>query len=183
MLLTKWSLRMRAEEKEAPRLSQVAIAGVQVLKVEGKSGATYWAEHGKYAVSAREKRVMEDLLSRLDGKVAAGGASLAQSAAYQEAQANLSGGLLEFFLRIPDLKNLANDSKAGMFQMRPLLDAARLDAVHLIGGHITFERAKTHVQAAILGEAVPGTPFDIWSTGERAPASLALTPEIGRAHV
>src|SRR2546429_62380 len=123
MLLTKAVLRMRAEEKEAPRLSQVAIAGVQVLKVEGKSGATYWAEHGKYAVSAGEKLVMEDLLSRLDGKVAAGGASLAQSAAYQEAQANLSGGLLEFFLRIPDLKNLANDSKAGMFQMRPLVDA------------------------------------------------------------
>src|SRR5437667_3957573 len=176
MLLTKAVLRMRAEEKEAPRLSQVAIAGVQVLKVEGKGGATYGAEHGKYAVSAGEKLVMEDLLSRLDGKVVAGGASLAQSAAYQEAQANLGGGLLEFFLRIPDLKNLANDSKTGMFQMRPLLDAARLDAVHSIGGHVTFEGAKTHVQAAILGEAVPGTPFDIWSTGERAPASLALTP-------
>src|SRR5438309_491790 len=119
---------------------------------------------------------MEYLLSRLDGNVAAGGASLAQSAAYQEAQANLSGGLLEFFLRIPDLKNLANDSKAGMFQMRPLLDAVRLDALHSIGGHITFEGAKTHVQAAILGEAVPGTPFDIWSVGQQAPASLALAP-------
>src|SRR5436853_3108035 len=175
MLLTKAVLRMRAEEKEAPRLSQVAIAGVQVLKAEGKGGATYWAEHGKFAVSAGEKLVMEDLLSRLDGKIS-GGASLVQYAAYQETQAKLSGGLLEFFLRIPDLKNLANDSKAGMFQMRPLLDAARLDAVHSIGGHITFEGAKAHVQAAILGEAVPGTPFDIWSAGERAPASLALTP-------
>src|SRR5256884_1904003 len=99
MLLTKAVLRMRAEEKEAPRLSQVAIAGVQVLKAEGKGGATYWAEHGKFAVSAGEKLVMEDLLSRLDGKIS-GGASLVQSAAYQEAQANLSGGLLEIFLRI-----------------------------------------------------------------------------------
>ncbi|OLB19578.1 MAG: hypothetical protein AUH16_06980 [Acidobacteria bacterium 13_2_20CM_57_7] len=174
MLLTKAVLRMRAEEKEAPRLSQVAIAGVQVLKAEGKGGATYWAEHGKFAVSAGEKLVMEDLLSRLDGKIS-GGASLVQSAAYQEAQANLSGGLLEFFLRIPDLKNLANDSKAGMFQIRPLLDAplldaARLDAVHSIGG------AKTHVQAAILGEAVSGTLFDIWSTGQQSPASLAFAP-------
>src|SRR5438034_5113624 len=69
MLLTKAVLRMRAEEKEAPRLSQVAIAGVQVLKAEGKGGATYWAEHGKFAVSAGEKLVMEDLLSRLDGKI------------------------------------------------------------------------------------------------------------------
>jgi len=175
MLLTKAVLRMRAEEKEAPRLSQVAIAGVQVLKAEGKGGATYWAEHGKFAVSAGEKLVMEDLLSRLDGKIS-GGASLVQSAAYQEAQANLSGGLLDFFLRIPDLKNLANGSKAGMFQIRPLLDAARLDAVHSIGGHVTFEGAKTHVQAAILGEAVSGTLFDIWSTGQQSPASLAFAP-------
>lgn len=175
MLLTKAILRMRAEEKEAPRLSQLTIAGVQAVKVEGQSGVTYWAEHGKYAVSAGEKFVMEDLLSRLDGKIS-GGPALAQSAAYQEAQANLGGGLLEFFLRIPDLKNLAVDSKAGMFQMRPLLDAARLDAVHSIGGHITFEGEKTHVQAAILGEAVPGTPFDIWSAGQQSPASLAFAP-------
>src|SRR5439155_11768928 len=75
MLLTKAILRMRAEEKEAPRLSQVAIAGVQVLKAEGKGGATYWAEHGKFAVSAGEKLVMEDLLSRLDGKISGGARS------------------------------------------------------------------------------------------------------------
>src|SRR2546430_422334 len=173
MLLTKAVLRMRAEEKEAPRLSQVAIAGVQVLKAEGKGGATYWAEHGKFAVSAGEKLVMEDLLSRLDGKIS-GGASLVQSAAYQEAQANLSGGLLEFFLRIPDLKNLANDSKAGMFQIRPLLDAALLDAVHLIGGDVAFEGGETHVQGAVLGGGGSGTLVDILLTGEQAPPSFGF---------
>src|SRR5256886_10669414 len=161
MLLTKAVLRMRAEEKEAPRLSQVAIAGVQVLEAEGKGGATYWAEHGKFAVSAGEKLVMEDLLSRLDGKIS-GGASLVQSAAYQEAQANLSGGLLEFFLRIPDLKNLANDSKAGMFQIRPLLDAALLDAVHLIGGDGDLLGAEKHGDAPRLGEALSRHPRYMW---------------------
>jgi len=153
----------------------VTIGGVQVLKAEGKSGATYWAEHGKYAVSAGERTVMEDILSRLDGKIS-GAASLTQSAAYQEAQANLGSGLLEFFLRIPDLEKLAADSKAGTFQMRPLLDAVRLDAVHSVSGHVTFEGAKTHVQAAILGDAVPGTPFDIWSAGQPSPASLSFVP-------
>src|SRR5260370_4069671 len=118
---------------------------------------------------------MEDLLSRLDGKVS-GAASLAQSAAYQEARANLGSGLIEFCLRVPDLKNLAADSQAGTFQVRPLLDAARLDAVHSLSGHITFEGAKTHVQAAILGDAVPGTPFDIWSAGHPAPVSLPFVP-------
>ena len=84
--------------------------------------------------------------------------------------------MLEFFLRIPDLENLATDSKAGNFQVRPLLDAARLDAVHSLSGHITFEGAKTHVQAAILGDAAPGTPFDIWATGQSSPASLSFVP-------
>jgi hypothetical protein len=175
MLLTKAILLMRASAKEPPQLSQLTIGGVQVLKDEGKGGTTYWAEHGKYAVLAGERTVMEDLLSRLDGKVA-GAASLGQSAAYQEAQANLGSGLMEFFLRIPDLKNFAEDSKTGMFQARPLLDAARIDAVHSLSGHITFEGAKTHVQAAILGDAVPGTLFDIWSAGQPSPASLAFAP-------
>jgi hypothetical protein len=175
MLLTKSVLVMRASAKEPPQLSQITIGGVPVFKSEGKSGISYWSEHGKYAVLAGERSIMEDLLSRLDGK-AAGAASLGQSAPYQEAQANLGGGLMEFFVRIPDLKNFADDSKAGGFQARPLLDAARVDTVHSLSGHITFEGAKTHVQAAILGDAVPGTLFDIWSAGQPSPASLAFVP-------
>lgn len=175
LLLTKAVLRLRAAEKEAPVLSQVSIGGVQVLKSEGKSGVSYWAEHGKYAVGASERSVMEDILGQLDGKRSSG-ATLAQSAAYQEAQANLGGGLLEFFLRVPDMKELAADSKTGIFQTSPLLQAARIDAVHSIGGRVIFEGARTHVQAAVLGDAAEGTPFDIWSGGQATPASLALVP-------
>jgi hypothetical protein len=175
LLLAKAILRIRAAEKEAPVLSQVNIGGVQVLKTEGKGGVSYWTEHGKYAIGTSERAVMEEILGRLDGKVS-GAASLVQSAAYQEAKPNLGGGLLEFFLGVPDLENLTADSKAGMFQMRKLLDAAKLDAVHSISGHVTFEGAKTHVQAAILGDAAPGTPFDIWSAGVASPASLAFAP-------
>jgi hypothetical protein len=174
-LLSKAMLRLRAEEAEAPRLSQITIGDIQVLKAEGKNGVSYWAEHGKYAVSAGERFVMEDILGRLDGKVS-GTASLAQSAAYQEAQGNLGSGLLEFFLRIPDLEKFASDSQTGTLQFRPLLDAAGLDAVHSVSGHVTFEGAKTHVQAAMLGDAIPGTPFDIWSAGQRSPASLSFVP-------
>jgi hypothetical protein len=174
-LLTKAILRMRGAEKEIPQLSQVTIAGVQVLKVEHKTGATYWAMYGKYATSTSEVSVMEDLLGRLGGKTA-GASPLAQSAAYQEAHPIVGSGVLEFFLRIPDLKEFAEDTKPGGFQAGPLLDAARLNAVHSISGHVTFEGARTHVQAAILGDAAAGTPFDIWSAGQPAPASLALVP-------
>lgn len=174
-LLTKAILRMRSSEKEAPRLSQVTVAGVPVLKVERKSGSSYWAENGKYAIGASEATVMEELLGRLQGKSSAAG-SLAQSAAYQEAQPIVGSGLLEFFLRIPDLKNLIEDPKNVGFKVRPMLDAVRLDAVHSLSGHVTFEGAKTHVEAAILGDAAPGTLFDIWSNGQAVPASLALVP-------
>jgi hypothetical protein len=174
-ILARAVLRMQASEKEMPRISQLTIGGVQVHKVEFKTGVNYWAEHGKFMVNANERSVIEDLLGRLEGKVS-GAASLAQSAAYREAQANLGSGLLEFFLRIPDLEKFAADSKAGAFQVRPLLDAAKLDAVHSLSGHITFEGAKTHVQAAILGDAVPGTPFDIWSAGQPSPTSLTFVP-------
>ena len=175
VLLSKAVLRLRAEEKEAPRLSQVTMEGVQVLKAEGKSGISYWAEHGKYAVSTGERSVMEEILGRIDGKLS-GAASLTQSAAYQEAQANLGSGLIEFFLRIPDLENLAADSKTGIFQVRPLLDAAGVAALHSVSGHVSFEGAKTHVQAALLGDAATGTPFDIWAAGQSSLASLSFVP-------
>jgi len=110
-LLSKAILALQAQEKEAPRVSQITVGGVAVFKAEGKNSITYWVNHGKYGVVAGERSVMEDILSRLDGKVS-GGVSLAQSAAYQEAKGNLGSGLLEFFLGIPDLEKLAADSKA-----------------------------------------------------------------------
>jgi hypothetical protein len=174
-LLTKAILRARAQEKEVPNLSQLTLAGVPVLKSEGKSGATYWAEHGKYAISASERAVMEEILVRLDGKSSTA-ASLVQSAAYQEAQPIAGSGVLEFFVGVPDLKELASGSNAENMKVRPLLDAARLEAIHSISGHVTLEGPKTHIQAAIFGDAAPGTPFDIWSSGQATPASLALVP-------
>jgi hypothetical protein len=174
-LLAKAILRMRALDKEAPALSQITLGGATVLKSEGKNGATYWADHGKYVVSTSERSVMEEILARIDGKSSAG-VSLAQTPAYQEAQPIAGSGVLEFFIGIPDLKNLAADSNTGGIQAGPLLDAARLDAIHTISGHLTLEGPKTHFQAAIFGDAAPGTPFDIWSAGQASPASLALVP-------
>jgi hypothetical protein len=118
---------------------------------------------------------MEEILARLDGKSSAA-ASVAQSAAYQEAQSILGSGVLEFFVGIPKLKELASGSNAESMKVRPLLDAAKLEAIHSISGHLTLEGSKTHIQAAIFGDAAPGTPFDIWSSGRPAPASLALVP-------
>src|SRR2546423_3728487 len=57
-LLSKAVLRMRGQEKELPKLSEINLAGVPVLKVERTTGVTYWVERGKYAASANEKSVL-----------------------------------------------------------------------------------------------------------------------------
>jgi hypothetical protein len=175
-VLAKAILLMRAQAKEMPHISPVTIGDTQVLKIEEKNSTTYWAERGKYAVSASERSVMEDVLGRLDAKTAGAG-PLTQLVAYEEAKPIVGSGVIEFFLRIPNLKEFAAESKAeDTAKVGQLLDAAKLDAIHSVCGHVTFEGAKTHVQAAILGDTTPGTLFDIWTNGVATPASLALVP-------
>jgi hypothetical protein len=180
--LAKAVLRMRGQEQDPPKMSQVVIAGVPALKIERKTTVTYWAEHGKYAISANERSVFEEIVGRLNGlsgvagKPAAAATSLAQSAAYREAQPLLGTGLLEFFVRVPSLEELSSSVGPAGTRLGPLLQAAKLDAVHSFCGHLTLEGAKTRVQAAILGKAAPGTLFDIWPTEQTTLASLAVAP-------
>jgi hypothetical protein len=173
-LLSKAVLRLRAQEKDVPKISEITVAGVPTLKVERTTGTTFWVEHGKYAVSANERSVLEDLLTRLEAKSPAA-SSLAQSDAYKEAQPQL-GGILEFFARLPNMKSLAPDASAQGFKIAPMLDALKLDAVHSLCGRVTLEGSKTRMQGAIFGEATPGSLFDLWGNGQQSPQSLSLLP-------
>ena len=176
-LLAKTILRFRSQEKEPPQVSQITVAGAPALKIERKDSTTYWTDHGKYAVSAGELSVLEELLARIDGK--ASGSSLGQMAAYQEAKPLLTGGLLEFFLRVPQLKEFAPETAPNMpIKVAPVLDALKLEAVHSISGRLSLEGARSRVQGAILGDVAPGTLFDLFNTSEQNPPSLAfVTPE------
>src|ERR1700676_510660 len=174
-ILSKAVLSMRSSEKEAPQVSQTTIAGVPVLKVQRTTGVTYWVEHGKYAVSANEPAVLEEVLGRLAGK-SSSYAALTDSPAYKEAHSVLGSGQVEFFLRVPDLKNLAPDSAPGGFRTRPMIEALKLDAIHSVCGRVLMEGAKTRVQAVALGDTAPGSLFDIWDKGSAAPASLSFVP-------
>src|SRR3984893_9906615 len=174
-ILSKAVLSLRSSEKEAPQVSQMTIAGVPVLKVQRKTGVTYWVEHGKYAISANEPAVLEEILSRLAGK-SSSVAALTDSPAYKEAHSVLGSGQVEFFLRVPDLKNLAPDTAAAGFRMRPVLEALKLDSIHSVCGRVLMEGAKTRVQGVALGDTAPGSLFDIWDNGSAAPASLNLVP-------
>jgi hypothetical protein len=174
-ILSKAVLSLRSSEKETPKLSQMTIADVPVLKVERKTSVTYWVEHGKYAVSANEPAVLEEILGRLAGK-SSSSAVLTDSAAYKEAHSVLGSGQVEFFLRVPDLKNLAPDSATGGFRVRPMIEALKLESIHSVCGRVLMEGAKTRIQGVALGDTAPGSLFDIWDKGSAAPASLNFVP-------
>jgi hypothetical protein len=174
-LLSKAALRMRASDSDIPKISEVTIAGVPALKIERKSGVNYWAETGKFAVSAQDKSVFELILNRLNGK--GSGSSVAESAAYREAKPLLGGGILEFFFRVPDLKKLMSvDSSSGAQakQAAAVVQALKLESIHSVAGRVILEGAKTRLQGAVLGEPTHGSLFDIWSGGQAAPASMSL---------
>jgi hypothetical protein len=171
-LLSKAVLKMRSDEKQLPKLSQTTIAGIPALKVERASGTTYWIEHGKYAASANDPAVLEQILPRLEG--AAPPDSLSQSPAYQEAQSHL-GGVLELFAAVPAVRTLAQSSENG-FHLDAVLTAIKLDAVHSVCGRVTLDGAKTHFQGVILGDTAPGSILDLWPAGVDSPPSLAIKP-------
>jgi hypothetical protein len=174
-LLSKAVLRMRANGNEIPTLTEITVSGVKALKVERKSGTNYWAETGKYAVSATEPAVFEEILKRVTSK--ATGTSLAELASYREAKPMLSGGLVEFFLRVPQIKDIAGDSDSTSPYLKMLWSSIHLDALHVFAGHISLEGARTRLQGAVLGDTAEGSLFDIWSAGQKQPQSLAyVTP-------
>jgi hypothetical protein len=174
-LLSKAVLRMRGQEKELPKVSEVTVAGVPALKVDRTSGTTYWVEHGKYAASANERSVLEEILGRLEGRSTMSG-SLAQSEMYKEAQPQLGGGMIEFFARLPKLTNVPANASANGIPLAPALEALKLDAIHCLAGRVKLDGAKTRIQGAVLGDPSPGTLFDLWGNGQGAPESLALVP-------
>jgi hypothetical protein len=175
-LLSKTVLRMRSGDKEIPKLSEVTVAGVKALKIEKKSGTTYWAETGKYMVAAGEESIFEEVLNRLAGKSTGG--TLAETEAYKEAKPLLSSGLLEFFLRVPQIKDMAGDSSASAPELKAMWSNLKLESLHVFAGHISLEGARTRLQGGILGDTAEGSLFDIWSAGQSRPASLAfVTPE------
>jgi hypothetical protein len=175
-LLSKAVLRMRSTEPEIPKIEEVTLAGVKALKVQRKNSTTYWAETGKYAVAASELSVFEDVLNRLTGKGT--GASLGESEAFREAKPLLAAGLLEFFLRVPQIRNITGDPDAATPQVKQVWNSLKLDSLHVFAGHISIDGPRTRLQGGILGDTAEGSLFDIWPAGQTNPVSLAyVTPE------
>jgi hypothetical protein len=173
-LLSKAVVRLRSADSEIPKLTNLTISGVPALKVERKSGTTYWSEFGKFAVSAQDQPVFEEIVALLNGKPAA--SLLSQVPAFVEAEPLLSGGPIEFFANVSNLKDLALNSASGgpTDQFKPFLNALKLDTLHCFAGHISLEGSRTRFQAAIIGDTVPDSLFDIFADGQVSPASMVF---------
>ena len=170
-LLSQALIELRGAETDIPKLTNVPVAGVSSLKIERKSGVTYWAEFGRYAVSANELPVFEAILNLLNGKPRT--SVLSQSPAYQEAQPLLHGGILEFFLGVPNLEQVtAHSSESARAQTELLLSALKLDSLHSLAGHVSLEGPKTRITGAVLGDTSSGGLFDIWADGQANPVSM-----------
>ena len=170
-LLSKAVLRMRGVGADIPKLTSLTVAGIPALKIERKAGVTYWAEFGKNAVAAKDSSVFEMIIQVVNGKSAE--STLAHVPAYLEAKPLLTGGVLEFFVAVPSLKDLAVDpSTKAPPSTKLFLDAIKLDSLHSIAGHVVLQGAKTHLEGAVLGDTTPGSLFDIWAEGAATPASL-----------
>jgi hypothetical protein len=176
-LLSKAVLQMRTADQDIPKISELTVAGVSALKLERKSGITYWAEFSKYAVSANELSVFEQILNVANGNSSA--STLAQLSAYQEAKPMLNGGLLEFFAAIPKADQIAANASGPLAaQLGLVLSALKLESIHSVAGRVSLEGAKTRLTGAILGDTSPGSFFDIWPEGQSHPVSLGyLQPD------
>jgi hypothetical protein len=176
-LLSKTVTHLRSAEKDIPKLSELTVAGVSSLKIERTSGSTYWAEFGKYAVSANELPVFEEILDIVNGKI--GASKLSQAASYQEARPLLDGGIMEFFLRVPTADEIVSSSPASSTaQIKLLLSAMKLDSVHSVAGRVSLQGTKSRLTGAILGDTTPGGLFDIWADGQANPVSMGyLSPD------
>jgi len=170
-LLSKAVMQMRGAEKDIPKLTEITVAGVPALKVERKTDTTYWAEFSKYAVSANEMTVFEEILNVVNGKST--GSTVSDSAAYQEAKPLLNGGVLEFFVGIPSAEQITASSPASATaQIRMLLSSLKLNAIHSIAGHASLEGTRSRMTGAVLGDTAPGSLFDIWADGQANPVSM-----------
>lgn len=163
-------MRSRMNEKDPPKISTTTVAGISAIKEERKSGTSYWAEDGKYAFGATEPIVFEQIAAWTKHATPQA-ASLAQTAGYREASGVLKGGLVEFYFHFPSLQEMNWDTSLFGFRMRPLVQSLKLEMVHSIAGRVLLEGARTRVQGAILGEANPGSLFDIWDEGTTTPSS------------
>src|SRR5260221_4140479 len=130
-ILAKLLLRAGTSGVEPAKISEVKLAGIVAMKIESKSRTSYWAEDGKYAYGASEPAAFEQIVAW--SKHAAPEAGwLAKTAGYKDAGEILKGGVVQFYLQVPSVKQFGADANPGGFRMGPMLPNLKIHSVHCL---------------------------------------------------
>ena len=172
-LVKKLRAEVRASGKEVPTVMTYDFKGTTVEARTTGTDVSYTALTPKYYFLSDQKSVIEDMIVRF-GTNARPVTSVTQIPEYQAVRSFVTPNtVIDFFSRVPDLaKSLSPEQLA-----KPSVKFAanlHLDKIHVFGGSVSFEGAATRIRGALLGDAAPGTLFEVAGTSDASFTTLPI---------
>ena len=160
-LIRKWDALSRVGSKTPVDLTKYDFGGTSVEVRKTSTGESYSAQAGKYFVASDQKKMIEDLITRFSA-TAAPTSSVAQLPEFGQIRKYVGeDAALEFFGRVPDMSQWSAPSTANEKSAQQFVKNLHLEKVHVMGGGLNLDGEAAHMRGAVLGDASPGSPFDL----------------------
>lgn len=165
-LLDKLDAESRARNKDSRKYSKYDFNGTAVNVEESPSEKTFEAYVGTYYVSSNQKALTEDLVTRFRS-AGLPSDSLARRAEYQQSRKYAGAdACIEVFGWMPDFSKLIPQDPKNPAAGR-IVQGLHLEKIHAFAFSIDLSGEATRTRGALLGDASPGTIFDLF--GSSAP--------------
>lgn len=169
---------VEAEIAKDETVTHSTFSGATIEKFTGSAkdaGSSFAARSGNYFIWSTQRKVLDDLITRLrPGPVA--GKTLGDDPDFRQCRMGVeSGPLYEVFFRIPDLNKIPIppspqfNFKAGMRQLH-------LDAMRAFYGSYALTADGGHWRGIVLGDTTGGGIVDLVGTNRGNFETLALAP-------
>jgi hypothetical protein len=167
--------RLREQEPEKPVLTTYEFAGTTVETAVRAKETSYRAYSGNFFILSNRKEVLEELIRRMQAADAKPDGIL-QNAAFQLAHTfTADGAVVEFFAQLPDLSKLSFPPQRGV-DLSALMAALHAERLHALAGSLSLVGERTRLRLAALGDASPGSLFDLAAESSPNFATLAAAP-------
>ncbi len=177
-LFQKLEQRWKENSSDAPVITKFNIGDIPAEEVVGKTDTRFRAVAGHYAINAGRRALLEGIVARLTGSEAKV-AQLGEVAEFREAQKHMEhDGLVEIFLRIPNVADFVPSAPSGQFQFdgRAFVGGLHADSLRACAGSLKLNGPSTRMRFALLGDPAPGGIFDLFAGGDAPFSTLALAP-------
>jgi hypothetical protein len=162
-LLDKLDAQSRARNKDSRKYSKYDFGGTTVNVEEQAAENTYEAYVGGYYISSNQKALTEDLVTRFRSAELPSN-SLAHRAEYQQSRKYAGGdACIEMFGWMPDLSKLIPQDPKNPTPGR-IVQGLHLEKIHAFAFSIDLSGEATRTRGALLGDASPGTIFDLFGS-------------------